>query len=621
VTVAGHAACRRVTPPAPIVADVSGTREVAGLSAPVRLVRDRWGVPHIYAQNQDDLFFAQGFMQAQDRLFQMDLWRRSSQGRLAEVLGPNFAERDAMTRRIQSRGDLDAEWASYGADAKAIATAFVRGVNAWVALARERPPEEFVLAGWQPDLWAAEDLLNRTDAFVDSRDAIEEIFRARLLAALGPQRMSALLPADPVTGVPRGLDLAIISPVVADAIRSAGAPPFLLGLAKPAPVRPRTDAPSNATDIPLNVRTLPHPSLRYLVHLHAPGWNVIGATAPWLPGVAIGHNEHVAWEAEPIDADTQDVYVEKVNPSNPHQVEEIGRWIDTEIIREPMLIRGRAKPFIFDREYTPHGVVVAVDRERHLAFTIRWSGTEPGAVGALAVLAMDRASSLDDLGTAVARWKTPARRFMYRDRDGHTGSTNAALVPIRRGWNGRLPAPGWSGTNEWIGWQTRPTAGATTTPIVQLARVHPDRADAVLRELVSVASQRDGSARTTPASTLMQQRAILVNALADALRDAAPAPVLFAHVLAISPDARHRFNVGPLTPHGDGPPFAMTFDEADWDRSTAMSAPGQSGSASSGHFVDLARMWAAGEKVTLAFSEAAVHAAGETTLVLVPKKP
>jgi acyl-homoserine lactone acylase PvdQ len=286
-----------------------------------------------------------------------------------------------------------------------------------------------------------------------------------------------------------------------------------------------------------------------------------------------------------------------------------------------MLIRGRAKPFIFDREYTPHGVVVAVDRERHLAFTIRWSGTEPGAVGALAVLAMDRASSLDDLGTAVARWKTPARRFMYRDRDGHTGSTNAALVPIRRGWNGRLPAPGWSGTNEWIGWQTRPTAGATTTPIVQLARVHPDRADAVLRELVSVASQRDGSARTTPASTLMQQRAILVNALADALRDAAPAPVLFAHVLAISPDARHRFNVGPLTPHGDGPPFAMTFDDADWDRSTAMSAPGQSGSASSGHFVDLARMWAAGEKVTLAFSEAAVHAAGETTLVLVPKKP
>ena len=143
-------ACRRAPPVPlpPLVPQVSGSVAVAGLTAPVRIVRDTWGVPHIYAQSDDDLFFAQGFVQAQDRLFQMDLWRRSAQGRLSEVLGPNFIERDAMTRRIQYRGDPDAEWASYGPDAKTIATAFVRGVNAWVALARERPPEEFVLAGW-----------------------------------------------------------------------------------------------------------------------------------------------------------------------------------------------------------------------------------------------------------------------------------------------------------------------------------------------------------------------------------------------------------------------------------------------------------------------------------------
>src|SRR5438093_4918918 len=144
-------ACRRVDPPSPsLVADVSGTREVPGLSGQVRVVRDRWGVAHIYAQSADDLFFAQGFVQAQDRLFQLDLWRRSVQGRLAEVLGPNFAERDASTRRMQYRGDLDTEWASYGADTNAIASAFVRGVNAWVARAREHPPEEFVVAGWRP---------------------------------------------------------------------------------------------------------------------------------------------------------------------------------------------------------------------------------------------------------------------------------------------------------------------------------------------------------------------------------------------------------------------------------------------------------------------------------------
>src|SRR5216117_2680148 len=148
---------RPASPPArraPALPQISGTLAVAGLAQPVRVIRDRFGIPHITAQSEHDLFFAQGFVQAQDRLFQMDLWRRSSQGRLAEVLGPNFIERDAMTRRMQYAGDLDTEWASYGPDARAIATAFVRGVNAWVALERERPPEEFTLAGWTPEFWS-----------------------------------------------------------------------------------------------------------------------------------------------------------------------------------------------------------------------------------------------------------------------------------------------------------------------------------------------------------------------------------------------------------------------------------------------------------------------------------
>ena len=172
-------------PPSAVLPQISGTIALEGLSAPVRVVRDRWGVPHIAAQNQDDLFFAQGFVQAQDRLFQMDLWRRSVQGRLSEVLGGNFIERDAMTRRVQFRGDINGEWASYGPDTQAIAGAFTRGINAWVSRARERLPEEFVLAGWAPEFWRPEDLLNRTDAFVASGNALDEVFRARLMAARG----------------------------------------------------------------------------------------------------------------------------------------------------------------------------------------------------------------------------------------------------------------------------------------------------------------------------------------------------------------------------------------------------------------------------------------------------
>src|SRR5439155_1035274 len=182
-------ACHRERPTRPVLwptPQVSGTLAVERLAAPVSVVRDRWGVPHIAAQNQDDLFFAQGFVQAQDRLFQMDLWRRAALGRLSEVLGGNFIDRDTMTRRIQYRGDPESEWASYGPDTKAtnatsaIAAAFVRGVNTWVARARERPPEEFVRAGWLPAYWAPPDLLTRTDAFVASGDALEEVERSGL---------------------------------------------------------------------------------------------------------------------------------------------------------------------------------------------------------------------------------------------------------------------------------------------------------------------------------------------------------------------------------------------------------------------------------------------------------
>ena len=199
----------------PVLPQVSGTLMVSGVSAPVRIIRDRWGVPHIKAENQDDLFFAQGFVQAQDRLFQMDLWRRSAQGRLSEVLGANFVERDAMTRRIQYRGDLDAEWASYGADAKAIAAAFVRGINAWIRLAHDPFPEEFRLAGWAPAWWRPEDLLNRTDAFVASGDAQEEVL-PREARRRGWHRASArLVAAGGFFGPAPRLDVAAVSHVVA----------------------------------------------------------------------------------------------------------------------------------------------------------------------------------------------------------------------------------------------------------------------------------------------------------------------------------------------------------------------------------------------------------------------
>ena len=381
--------CRRDAPPlpAPALPQVSGTIVVQGLRSPVRVVRDRAGVPHVYADNDADLFFGQGFVQAQDRLFQMDLWRRASQGRLAEILGANFIDRDAMTRRIQYRGGIDAEWASYGPDARAIADAFVRGVNAWVSIAREHLPEEFAQVRWPPSYWRADDLLNRTDAFLDSGGALEDIRR---------------------TNMPG---------VVADAVRLVGTAPFLAGAAVPEEMtRTRTATHVETTGGLLSVgearQVLAAPASRYIVHLVAPGWNVIGATSPWLPGVAVGHNGRIAWGMTPLDVDTEEVLIEPASAA---------------VAGPPELMRVKGRPQLlpFTRDATASGLVIASDREHQRVFVLRWRGFEPGMAAGLGALAIDRAGDALLFGEAAKRWRMPALRFVFADVDGHLGRVDS----------------------------------------------------------------------------------------------------------------------------------------------------------------------------------------------------
>ena len=509
------AACGRATtlPPEPPLPQTSGTVAVAGLTAPVGIIRDRWGVPHITAAGRDAVFFAQGFVQAQDRLFQMDLWRRSAQGRLAEVLGPNFIQRDIMTRRVQYRGTIDLEWASYGPELRTIATAFTNGINAWVAIVRTRLPLEFALAGWTPEFWAPEDLLNRTDAFMASGDAADEVFRARLVAAVGGALAQRLLPLDlvssgtlPVGSTIGGVDVSAVSPMVADALRSVGARPFFSGFAEPLPKPPGADQTSGArsTAVPLPMpagsaalslptpaagsrstawavgplrtgtpaplvaadshRLLENPSQVYIVHLMAPGWNVAGATPPWLPGVAVGHNDQVAWAMTAANVDTQDLYVERVNPSNPRQVESAGRWVDMAVETDSLLVKGRKEPFEYETFFTRNGLVIAVDSDRHLAYTLRWTGTEPGTAGGLAATVIDRAESVEGLRQALGRWKAPAAEFVFADRAGRIGRQTAALSPRRVARDGALPTPGWVNDHGWLGWMPTDTLAGPSDP-------------------------------------------------------------------------------------------------------------------------------------------------------------
>jgi penicillin G amidase len=413
--------CRREAPhPPPLAAQVDGTIEIDGLSAPVRIVRDRWGIPHVYAQSPHDLFVGQGFVQAEDRLFQMDLWRRSVQGRLSEVLGPNFIERDAMTRRVQYRGDLAREWAGYGPDARSIAEAFVAGVNAWVALARGRPPEAFVLAGWLPEPWAPEDLLNRTDAF-DVRAAVDFVAQHGLneVVADAVRRVGAApfftLLAVPVTGSPGSQ-----RPAGGPSRDRELVPPLALLPADPTEVR----ASEGELDAAESRRRYENPSPRYLIHLHAPGWNVTGATAPWRPGIAIGHNERFAWALAPEERAGVELREVAADPAA------------TRVVTDRIAVKGRAKPFEFQTEMTPEGVVVASDREHGRQFVLQWRGFEAGSAPELAALRIDRAGTPDAMREAAARWMLPAGHVLFVGRDelnGRQASKGTRHAPEERG--------------------------------------------------------------------------------------------------------------------------------------------------------------------------------------------
>ena len=438
------------------LAIISGQVRVQGLLRPVNVLRDRWGVAHIYAENQHDLFFAQGVVAAQDRLFQMELWKRAGQGRLAEILGPSALARDVNARALRYRGDMEAEYKSYSPDTRAILTAFTDGINAYVTslTAPGGPglPLEFQLAGFSPDAWHPEDCLNRMAAFSMTGNAFSELEHAQVLAELGAQNAGKLFDFDPAVALDPapGVDFAGLSPqLLKDLIGSdhrieipahaiEGSNNWTIAGALTASGKPLL-----AND-PHRVMALP--SLRYMVHLVAPGWNVIGAGEPGLPGVALGHNEHIAWGFTIFGLDQQDLYVEEINPADPLEYKTEGGWEKMETHREKFLVKGAAAVDV-DLKFTRHGPVLWEDGKRALA--LRWVGSEPGTAGYLASLAVDRAQNWYQFEDAAARWKVPSENLVYADDIGDIGEHSAGLAPVRN-WTGLLPVPG-SGNYKWAG--------------------------------------------------------------------------------------------------------------------------------------------------------------------------
>ncbi|MFN0119964.1 MAG: penicillin acylase family protein [Blastocatellia bacterium] len=440
------------------LAQLSGTISLAGLQKPVTVLRDHWGIAHIYADTQEDMFFAQGFVAAQDRLWQMDLWRRTGEGKLAEILGEKAIERDRFARLLRYRGDMKAEYESYSSDAKQIIESFVRGVNACIESTRGKWPVEFELTGAEPGLWTPEVCLTRMAGYVMTRNATNELTRARLAREIGTEFVDAFVENDPPRKltIPDGLDLNDLAgsenKILAGATAAAGAVTFN-----------RDDGSNNwvvdgtmtASGKPLLAndphRAIALPSLRYLVHLNGPGWNVIGAGEPSLPGVAAGHNERVGFGFTIVGIDQQDLYVEQTNPANPNEYRDRGQWTPMRVEHEQIRVKGKTEPVTIGLKFTKHGPVLYEDKAKHRAYALRWVGSEPGAAGYLASLTLNRVRNWNEFLKGMERWKVPSENLVYADVEGNIGWIAAGLTPVRKGWSGLMPVPGAAGAYEWQG--------------------------------------------------------------------------------------------------------------------------------------------------------------------------
>jgi penicillin amidase len=436
-----------------VLAPVKGEIKMPALKEPVEVLRDRWGIAHIYAKNTHDLFFAQGFVAAQDRLFQIDLWRRQGIGELAEAFGPQYVEADTFARLLKYRGNMDEEWKSYAPDTKEIATAFTDGINAAIDQCGDNLPIEFQILGFEPKKWKPEDVLGRMSGIYMSQNFRNEIARARLVAAVGIDKARWLAPVDPHLDYSSNLKPEDLKAIDARVLAGYDAATKALSF-QPSKRqsnnwvvsgdRSTSSKPMLASD---PHRAIALPSLRYLVHLHAPGWNVIGGGEPGLPGVAIGHNDRIAWGFTIVGTDQSDIVVDELKPDSRDVYRTETGWEACEKITETIAVKGE-KPRSVELRYTRHGPVLFADDKR--AYSLRWAGLLPGGAAYLASLSIDRARNWEEFLQSMERWHAPGENFVYADVDGNIGWIAAALTPVRKKHDGLLPVPG-TGGFEWSG--------------------------------------------------------------------------------------------------------------------------------------------------------------------------
>tara|TARA_B100000780_G_scaffold96121_1_gene67048 strand:+ start:431 stop:2827 length:2397 start_codon:yes stop_codon:yes gene_type:complete len=446
----------------------------------VEVLRDQWGVNHIYAQNQYDLFFSQGYLAAKDRLFQFEIWRRQATGTVAEILGESELKRDIGSRLFKYRGDIQNELNHYHPEGSKIVNAYIDGVNKYITEINKNPealPLPFKILKIKPDLWIPEVVISRHQGLLGNISSELQIGRA--VAVLGEKKVKELLwfhPKEPILKLDPKIDKELLLEDILEPYFAFRRPlVFSSNMVNQEHGNSQTAnqlidykedslalgsnnwvvSGSKTSDGNTYMANDPHrriavPSLRYMAHLNSPEWDVIGGGEPEIPGISIGHNKYGAWGLTVFRTDGEDLYQYDLNPNNPLEYKFNGQWKEMKVIKEIFNIKGE-KPQEVILRYTHHGPVSYINLEKNKAYAVKCAWLEPGGSPYLASLRMDQAKTWEEFREACKYSNVPGENMIWADKKGNIGWQAVGIAPIRNGFSGLVPIPG-DGSHEWDGY-------------------------------------------------------------------------------------------------------------------------------------------------------------------------
>lgn len=436
---------------------IQGEVHAGFLDEDVEVVRDAFGVPHITAETDADLYRAQGYVQAQDRLFQMDMARRQASGRLSEVVGDAAIGTDKHYRTFSLRVAAEASYDGYGDEAKSVLGWFAEGVNAFMEEAERdgKLSYEFKILGYTPEPWTpidsltigkymAYDLGGNWDTLAVRHWALNAFDedKAQELFIEYPENVSSIIEAN------------IVNPVkVAGQFNPDLLPPEFNGSNNWVVSGEKTASglPILADDPHLGLDT---PSIWYQMHLESPEQNVSGVIFAGVPGIILGHNENIAWGVTNVGPDVQDLYIEIPNPDDPTQFKYDGEWEQAEVRDETISVKG-GEDVPFEVFVTRHGPIMSEilydEEDPGALFSMHWTALEP-TQELEAIMKMNKSADWADFETALEDFHAPAQSFVFAAKDGTIAYKANGRIPIRKKGEGQLPVPGDSSEYGWEGY-------------------------------------------------------------------------------------------------------------------------------------------------------------------------